>query len=130
MSSFFHGWRRKIGCVTLVMAAAVTCAWTRSDVIADFLIVDFGTVGYRIRSLDGLLKFIHCSHPVEDPCVHWGYCPVSKLLPGRQSDQIRIVAFSFPHFVFAVPLTLLSAYLLLCPGKRPERKAKAPVEDK
>ncbi|MDB5345770.1 MAG: hypothetical protein JWP89_4147 [Schlesneria sp.] len=30
MRDFFHGWRRKLGCVTLVMACAVSSAWLRS----------------------------------------------------------------------------------------------------
>ncbi|MEI8383783.1 MAG: hypothetical protein WCJ09_26955 [Planctomycetota bacterium] len=39
MREFFRGWRRKAGCVTLLMAIAVTGAWIRSRVIHDFLTI-------------------------------------------------------------------------------------------
>lgn len=30
MHEFFHGWQRKVGCVTLVMALAVCAMWIRN----------------------------------------------------------------------------------------------------
>lgn len=30
MREFFRGWRRKVGCVTLVMACVLTTGWVRS----------------------------------------------------------------------------------------------------
>jgi len=42
MGEFFHGWRRKIGCVTLVMASVFLAAWGRSHVSADKLTVALG----------------------------------------------------------------------------------------
>ncbi len=35
MGDFFHGWRRKTGCVMLVIACMATLAWVRSLVVAD-----------------------------------------------------------------------------------------------
>ncbi len=43
MSTFFHGWRRKAGCTTLVMALAVTGLWARSFAKSD-------TVAYFSRT--------------------------------------------------------------------------------
>lgn len=43
MSTFFHGWRRKSGCTTLVMALAVTGLWVRSFAKSD-------TVAYFSRT--------------------------------------------------------------------------------
>lgn len=37
MWSFFHGWRRKAGVVTLVMALAMAAAWVRSCVVDDLI---------------------------------------------------------------------------------------------
>jgi len=51
---------------------------------------------------------------------------------GKMVDVPEIALYHIcmiPYWMVAVPLTLLSAYLLLWPGKRSERKAKAPVED-
>ena len=31
MAAFFHGWRRKTGCVTLMMALLLMALWVRSD---------------------------------------------------------------------------------------------------
>jgi len=39
MGDFFHGWRRKTGCVTLVMACLVTAGWARSFLVTDELTV-------------------------------------------------------------------------------------------
>ena len=41
MREFFKGWRRKAGCVTLVMVLLLTSAWIRSYVAGDVLRVEF-----------------------------------------------------------------------------------------
>jgi len=35
MGDFFKGWRRKAGCVTLVMACTFAAAWVRSFIVED-----------------------------------------------------------------------------------------------
>ena len=37
MGEFFQGWRRKIGCVTLVMAFVLVLGWIRSFYVEDFI---------------------------------------------------------------------------------------------
>ena len=39
MLIFFHGWRRKLGVVTLVIAFAFTGGWMRSPVVTDVLLI-------------------------------------------------------------------------------------------
>ena len=42
MREFFHGWRRKVGCVTSLMALAFTAGWVRSCTSTDFVIIPTG----------------------------------------------------------------------------------------
>ena len=44
MPEFFRGWRRKVGCVTLVMALAAWTLWLRSLIVMDLVIVNEGTM--------------------------------------------------------------------------------------
>ena len=37
MREFFKGWKRKIGCLTLVMACVATAGWVRSQHFSDFI---------------------------------------------------------------------------------------------
>ena len=58
---FFRGWRRKAGCVTLVMALVCVAGWVRSQMIADSAIVGFGPFGYiHIISRHGRLGLLVC----------------------------------------------------------------------
>ncbi len=50
MGDFFHGWRRKTGCVTLAVALVLMCGWVRSLFVADILLVTFPRTFYRFDS--------------------------------------------------------------------------------
>jgi hypothetical protein len=52
MYSFFHGWRRKAGCATLLIACGMMGMWMRSRLIGDR--VDFG--GYAVVSQFGAVS--------------------------------------------------------------------------
>lgn len=43
MKEFFRGWRRKAGCVALVMALVVWSCWLRSLIVCDILMMNDGT---------------------------------------------------------------------------------------
>jgi len=43
MSMFFPGWRRKLGCVTLVLTCVLMLAWIRSPLNSDRLFLELGT---------------------------------------------------------------------------------------
>jgi hypothetical protein len=58
MLTFFHGWRRKIGCVTLVMALALMVVWMRGQVRFDFLELNLSHATYRICTLGGSVRFL------------------------------------------------------------------------
>lgn len=53
MNEFFRSWRRKIGCVTLVMACVVMGWRFRSDVRPDFVAIPFD-INFLGRTLEGL----------------------------------------------------------------------------
>lgn len=55
MREFFHGWRRKAGCVTLVMALMCAGMWCRSLYQADIATVEYGSSLQTFASTEGLL---------------------------------------------------------------------------
>jgi len=108
MFDFFHGWRRKAGCVLLVMAFAFTILWMRSMVVHDVVrLGEYNDCHYWVTSDDGELYVGMAAHK-------------------RGATHIDTVA-SIRHWHIDGALGLLSAILILWPGKRPERKAKAPL---
>ncbi|MDB5343333.1 MAG: hypothetical protein JWP89_1710 [Schlesneria sp.] len=89
MHTFFHGWRRKFGMATL----AVACALLLTDAM-------FGP---------------------EPWAVHWHQSePVSHEWSGMvTTSQSSVGTVAVPNWAMAIPLTLLSAYLILWkPRKR------------
>jgi hypothetical protein len=64
MREFFHGWRRKEGCVTLVMACALMAEWDRSREIGDSLYLSFGgTANWILVSVDSSLLWVKREFP-------------------------------------------------------------------
>lgn len=60
MAAFFHGWRRKAGGVTLVMALAAMGLWIRSLRICDTVEISTGVACYRIVCRDGQVDCVCC----------------------------------------------------------------------
>ena len=101
MCDFFHGWRRKAGCVALLIATIVTFAWKRSWMVPEVVhsywcrdYVDF----IAFRSENGNIRCVRSS---------WD-----------SGEETRKEEWRIPYSAVAIPLTLLSAYLILWPGKR------------
>ncbi len=64
MREFFRGWRRKVGCLTLVMACLVTGMWMRSLVYGDFVVVNRGVHSNDfLSSFQSGIKWIRSSEP-------------------------------------------------------------------
>ena len=123
MKDFFHGWRRKAGCVTLVMASAVTMMWARG-----YLYIDWIQVGYRRRlALRFWAGSVDCMSWTAEPdlpqhFVMWDSDELpapalSELMEFLQyslmKNNIAVQASTVPLWPIAVSLTLLSVYLLL-----------------
>jgi len=170
MREFFHGWRRKAGCVTLVMAISLMAGWMRSlyphvpsPVPGQFVFDEQGwEIGYSFHRVG------HAVHrfSLKDSCMTWERIQADAPIMvnnvigvwlnasatnfpdvGIQSNawiakqewcgfargrfhlkdgrfNLRIARLVLPFWAIVIPLTLLSAYLLLWkPRKRPTKQS-------
>lgn len=143
MRDVFRGWRRKVGCVLLLLACAVLVAWLRSYLV-DNDTITFATNPHRqIYSHDGSVAW-NISYP-DDTWGHDFFWPMRapardiepNALPqfnwrwevcGFVGSEIslygyRVVQYWVPYWSIATPLALLAALLILWkPRSRPEPK--------
>ena len=168
MHDFFRGWRRKVGCVTLVMACVVAGLWVRSQFYRDFVGLrlpgqhrDYAAVyrsGQHHIICGCFIEGLYCGrltceddphlsiatfrvHTTEviagwpdDPTNFWMaeyLVPIRSVkVPGCRYCAIRdsgtppqeLHFWIVPHWTLVIPLTLLSAYLIL--WKPRKRKAE------
>ncbi len=105
MPQFFHGWRRKIGVMSLVMA----CAW--SFVWYTGLYSPFGfQIPKTIRAGDappGIYYRINVAKN-EVAINRYRFVPMGSMTSVKNAGNLTI-----PHWSIALPLALLSAYLLI-----------------
>lgn len=90
MREFFKGWRRKVGCVTLVMACVLTVGLLRSYYNQENLTVYHGQDSYLIHSREGRLYWMREQ-------ISYGHFELGS------TSYLSIV----------LPLTLLAACLIL-----------------
>lgn len=138
MVEFFEGWKRKVGFVTLVMACALSLGWVRSLYVTDLIVPNLWTANsssngsliharYFFSSLTPALPLwdIHRTSEIRD------YSDLfSKwILPDRVDWRFRACGFGIcdiaddqglwvrlmiiPYWSIVIPLTALSAWLLL-----------------
>ena len=107
MRTFFHGWRRKAGVATLAVACLSATLWIRSFVVEVRLAIK--DVNFVARSTLGGFgwSWDYQNEIAEDPAVEWMYCPI------RDLPSIYRVPAPIPYWPVVLPLTLLSAYLIL-----------------
>lgn len=140
MREVFRGWRRKAGCATLVMACALAGMWCRSFSVQDVFGWGDSTPDLPIwfASNEGVLVAI-----AEIPIGRSGFRPSTsiwetdetwpweKMFPSNITWSFQFCGFGYgkaefqfltlPYWSATIPLTLLSAYLLLWkPRKRTE----------
>ena len=132
VGEFFKGWRRKAGLVTLAMACLLAVGWMRSYVVEDRLAFTNGDFRHAISSFQGNVGWDHWlnSPPVDGFGWSSGWrnlnAPISprptyyRAPPGSPLGQLQFESRAVPYWPFVVPLTPLSAWLIL--GK--PRKAK------
>ena len=132
MGEFFRGWRRKIGVMTLLMACVFAAGWVRSGFCGDGF--DYRTA-LRVLSLDCMV-LISVSR-VEQ--FYWTW-PDYWSLPFSQFDldntdlKLNLAGILFgvtgdsshdivaiPYHWIVIPLTLLSAWLLLSKPRKPNQ---------
>lgn len=131
MREFFRGWKRKAGLVTLVLACVFAAGWVRSlDKMDDVDLPDWGITSNFLRVCDGeisLNNILPSEHEraggVTDAeyesrnhtSSRWCGFAFEQAYPKNGS---RIRAYTIPFWALVIPLTLLSAWLLLNRSKQ------------
>jgi len=134
MGDFFHRWKRKAGCVTLVMASVVMVAWMRSRSTVDVAMFSLGTC--RSVFVSGGQSFQFIFYPLRaffiDPFDAPGVESMFQVDQGSFEQgsyghnsargHLEYVTFDdedeeqitmIPYQSIVVPLTALSAWLLI-----------------
>ncbi len=149
MLGFFKGWRRKVGALTLVIACVFAAGWLRSLHSREFIFIEFEIpFGGRIfahtsaNQMDILLQRStgwHFDFGKVDPIVTlnaldgvWFFDVeqieeeiVDGVLQVAPGYELRIC-----FYAIVIPLTLLSAYLLLTkprPSTRASTESQTPT---
>ena len=147
MREFFKLWRRKIGVVTLVMACVFMGGWVRSRTIDEgvsfrtgkFMDMFLGSCPYGIIVATG--KYSDSSFP----SMNVGWFSKVAVDDGEAEEQADTKWYSsgfqfrtsgkgnffhvvIPYWFLVLPLTALSAYLLLTkPRKSTQKKIVEPI---
>lgn len=133
MHTFFHGWRRKAGLVSLVIACVLMGIWVRSRVVCDAVEVSRGGRGHFIASMQS--GVVWCARD-SDAQADWrigsrsladarvGDMPLAKiveqLLNADHNQQVNLTVWTIPYWLLTIPTVVLSAYLILWkPRKQP-----------
>jgi hypothetical protein len=126
MGEFFRGWRMKLGSVTLVMACIVASFWIRSMRIGERFSLPIGdNTDASLLSYNGRIVASLDSHPFGRR--QFGFKSGYQFQAGPELWPIyHTFYFSCSDWGIAIPLTLLSAYLLLSKPRGPI--AKKPAE--
>ena len=143
MGEFFKPWRRKIGCVTLLLACVFTAGWIRSRTVADWVLLFGNTVvvsgGQKFVVVDrSRIRIIHLLAPerrVQTTLLFphqltsrfgWGYCTGIGVMTGFDIGMGML-----PYWSIVLPLTLISVFLFLTkPHKSTPMKINEPLTEK
>ena len=127
MGDFFKPWRRRIGVVTLMMACAITSLWIRSRGIVHTCAIPLpADRAFVVATLNGR---IGCgvqdwvSPPLFD--VRKGTSEESLL--NRTLEEVFYLPYTIPCWTIAIPLIMLSAWLLLSKPRTPTQKPVEPT---
>lgn len=139
MSEYFRGWRRKCGCVTLVLACAAAVGWVRSQAIIDIMIFRTGRhwvnaigsvenklfVGESLDSASARDRFEYLRVPTSVSLFnqqtyewYWHYGGFGVYESSELQSAGRF--FTIPYWSLVLPLTALSAWLLLSKQRQPK----------
>ncbi|MDB5343331.1 MAG: hypothetical protein JWP89_1708 [Schlesneria sp.] len=118
---FFHGWRRKLGGVTLLIACVFMAIWGRSAFKGDYLRRERGPVSHVFVSANGELKSLSwkSSGRLRGDEISLGLAPgfLSKSYNATTEElgtsKVPFHEFRLQYWSITIPLTLLSAFLIL-----------------
>ncbi len=107
MGEFFRGWRRKTGLITLAMAFALFILWMRSYVVRDQInLMYYRDDVYSLRSDKAAIRIVYRSPIAMDSMI----------------DEEE--TFIYPYWSLVLPLTALSAWLILVKLRTPNHLPK------
>jgi len=143
MGDYFKGWKRKVGLITLVMASVFAVGWVRSLTIFDQIEIRLRFVEQkRFTSVKGYFSYMSNGFPESPDTFQWHTHRISDIHFGSPTavidgkvylitDDILYRVFHcnpVPYGSIVIPLTLLSAFLLLSkPRKSTQKKITEPV---
>ena len=137
MGAFFKPWRRKAGCVTLVMACVFAAGWVRSHEAHDEFDFCLSKRNYQcfVSNLSRLTWFRTREEPTNEfgnfrfysatkswtrsfltdgLCTwRWRYCGFEFGESVESPSMAKVFVWSVPYLAIVIPLTLLSAWLFL-----------------
>jgi hypothetical protein len=147
---FFRPWKRKIGVLTLVMACVFVALWLRSKVLEERVILNLNKTTHHeiISSAEGLIlvfdlytvpeKNISRTDRMIALVSRRDQVTIAKnhgltlqngfgwKLHSYPMQSLEMVMVVIPHWLIAIPLTMLSAWLVL--SKPRPAKSQTPVE--
>jgi hypothetical protein len=104
MLEFFKPWRRKLGCITLVMACAFMAGWVRGQLVVTQL--------FSVRATS------------DDFAFYQSALTRNGLIFCKRIGSNHVVDYEWyhtiPYWSVVLPLTILSAYLLLSKPRPPK----------
>jgi hypothetical protein len=119
MREFFHGWRRKAGCGLLVVTCALAALWVRSLAMYDAIEFDFSDARHTVFSFRGhghWLRKDNTSGPSPRFSSEAYLREAEQTIAMNRLSYNRMpvpVEYSIPYCAVVMPLTLISAVLIL-----------------
>lgn len=127
MSTFFHGWRRKLGCALLLLACMFTVLWVRSCLVIDNFAVQIGDRRLQVALFRGgayveILDVSAFRNHRGAPPYSWRVRPADPSIRS-ESWNLQGPVKCVPFRQFVVVLGSLAAYLILW---KPRKVAVSP----
>jgi hypothetical protein len=156
MLTFFNSWRRTTGCVLLAMALVSMGGWIRSRHLQDQLIIAHQNSVHILMSMNGALAWSRSSPSYLTAPIYWSSKRFNKAMEdswdgaevrwkwqrfgfdfgaGSYTDKSsiggvftrRVELWQIPYWAITIPLTLLSAYLILWKPNRVPPNTESPI---
>jgi|GEM_PF-2755114 len=137
MIEYLGGWKRVLGILLLSTALSLSAWWVRSAYAFDTIFLRFAGVSREFYSGAGMLGYVddrsgstgrwfewHVDKVAVDRSMSWYIYEYHKLTSGG-----TWVWISLPYWVFVLPLTLLSLWLLFTQKRRPKYLAPESVKE-
>lgn len=116
MFECFRGWKRKAGLLSLVVTCLFVAAWVRSMIVVDILGIVSETTSRVLVSGNHEFLWAHERNSQKRPSsVVWQTFPNKPGIIGSSRHGI----LSIPYWSIVLPMTALSACLLLSKRRQP-----------